>query len=217
MVEQAPASAHGSAAPVRRPGGRSARVRKAVLTATLEELADAGYGGLSMGSIARRAGVHKTTVYRRWPTRELLIEDALVERSDALTPLPDTGSLREDLVRFGLSMIASISDPQYRAIIRAVAADPDGGGPLSVAARRFWEDRLTQAQQLVQRGIDRGHLPPTTDPIVMIEALVGPLYFRLLITRQPLEPRFVELLVDQLLDPERSPPADGQLPGSTLI
>lgn len=189
-----------------RPGGRSARVRARVLEATLEELVEAGYGALSVESIARRAGVHKTTVYRRWPTRESLIKDALVERSEVVAPLPDTGSLREDLERFGAGMVAGITDPQYRAIIRAVAADPDAAGPLSVAARDFWDERLTQARTLIQRGIARGELPPTTDPIVMIEGLVGPLYFRLLITRQPLEPRFVELLVDQLLGPAISSP-----------
>jgi AcrR family transcriptional regulator len=193
--------------PHRRPGGRNARVRKAILEATLKELAVTGYGRMSFEAIAARAGAHKTTLYRNWPTREALIKDALVARSEHVAPIPDTGSLREDLIRFGVSMIASITDPEYRAIIRAVASETDTGGALSVAARQFWEERLGQARSLIERGISRGELTADTDPTSMIEGLLGPLYLRLLITRQRLDRRFVERLVDQLLGPSSRDPA----------
>src|SRR5688572_33420223 len=82
-----------------RPGGRSARVRSAVLEATLELLAERGYDGAEVPEVARRAGVHPTTVYRRWGTKSRLVGEALLERSRPLTPTPDTGSLRPDLGR----------------------------------------------------------------------------------------------------------------------
>src|SRR5580658_8453688 len=75
----------------RRPGGRSARNRAAVLDAAVELLAEASYDDLSMENIAARAGVHKTTVYRRWPTKADLVADAIRARSQAVVPLPDTG------------------------------------------------------------------------------------------------------------------------------
>ena len=84
----------------RRPGGRSARIRQAVLDAAFAELGEKGYGGLSIEAVALRSGVAKTTVYRRWPTRDELVADALDSRSDRNEPVPDTGSLRGDLKEF---------------------------------------------------------------------------------------------------------------------
>src|SRR5258706_13042053 len=77
----------------RRPGGRSARVRQAVLDAAFAELGEKGYGGLSIEAVALRSGGAKTTVYRRWPTRDELVADALDSRSDRYEPVPGTGSL----------------------------------------------------------------------------------------------------------------------------
>src|SRR2546430_14023842 len=81
----------------RRPGGRSARVRQAVLDAAFAELGEKGYGGLSIEAVAQRSGGAKTTVYRRWPPRDELAGDALDRRSDRYEPVPDTGSLRGDV------------------------------------------------------------------------------------------------------------------------
>src|SRR5438445_13559594 len=78
----------------RRPGGRSARVRQAVLDAAFAELGEKGYGGLSIEAVAQRSGVAKTTVYRRWPTRDELVDDALDSRSDRYEPVQDQVSLR---------------------------------------------------------------------------------------------------------------------------
>src|SRR5215470_12513669 len=82
----------------RRPGGRSARVQVAVFEATLQLLEERGYEGLSMASIAERAGVHETSLYRRWKTKEQLILEALDRRMAQEIPAPDTGTLRSDLV-----------------------------------------------------------------------------------------------------------------------
>src|SRR5690349_18554003 len=83
--------------PGRRPGGRTARVREAVLDATLAELAGRGYAGLTVEGVAARSGVHKTTVYRRWGGVEGLIADALDRGSRLPWPVPDTGTVRGDL------------------------------------------------------------------------------------------------------------------------
>src|SRR6266511_5046821 len=87
-----------SPTPARRPGGRSARVRSDAIAATLAELAERGYAALSLESIARRAGVHKTTLYRRWGTREELVLEAMLARAGEHISVPDTGSLRGDLL-----------------------------------------------------------------------------------------------------------------------
>jgi AcrR family transcriptional regulator len=193
----------------RRPGGRSARVRAAVLGATLDELAAAGHANLSFEEIARRAGVHKTTIYRNWRSREELVREALLARSEVTVPVPDTGSLRDDLMEFARAIVANITEPEYEAIVRAVASEARTEGALGQAAQEFWRERLRLLRVIVLRGIDRGELASTVDPNVLLETLLGPLYLRLLITREPLDEAFLQLVVDQLigrsLTPGRAP------------
>src|SRR5579863_7338677 len=84
--------------PVRRPGGRSARVRARVLEATLDELVESGYAGMTVQGVAARAGVNKTSLYRRWGSKGGLLADALLSSSSDLTDPADTGNLRQDLL-----------------------------------------------------------------------------------------------------------------------
>src|ERR1700753_276558 len=84
----------------RRPGGRSARVRQAVLEATVGVVAAGGADAVNIGEIARRAGVHDSSIYPRWPTKEHLIFDALLDYNRERLPVPDTGNLRDDLVAY---------------------------------------------------------------------------------------------------------------------
>ena len=187
------------AEPRRRPGGRSARVRAAVLRATLDELAAVGYGNLSFESVAHRAGVHKTTLYRHWPGREALVREALLARSEVTVPIPDTGSLRTDLITFAEAVVANITAPDYAAIVRAVASDARTEGALGDASRGFWRERFQLARIIVLRGVERGEIRADVDPNLLLESLVGPLYLRLLITREPLDDAFIEMLVTQLI------------------
>src|SRR5580658_6994043 len=80
-----------------RTGGRSARIVADVLRATAEELARVGYTALRMEDVARAAGVNKTTVYRRWPTKVQLVTETMRREHEQRVVAPDTGSVREDL------------------------------------------------------------------------------------------------------------------------
>ena len=174
-------------------------MRSSVLNATLDELAVFGYRDLSFESVAHRAGVHKTTLYRHWPNRESLVREALLARSEVTVPIPDTGSLREDLIAFARSVVANITAPDYEAIVRAVASDARTEGALGDASRGFWRERFHLARIIVLRGIERGEIRSDVDPNLLLESLVGPLYLRLLITREPLDDAFVESLATQLI------------------
>src|SRR6266496_3740796 len=92
--------------PRKRPGGRSARDRTAVLRAALEELIAVGYPSFSVEGVAERAGVHKTTLYRRWRNRENLLLEAMLEHGRENVPIPDTGSLRSDLLAYAKAIVA---------------------------------------------------------------------------------------------------------------
>jgi AcrR family transcriptional regulator len=99
-------------------------VHAAVLHAAFDELGEKGFGGFSMEAVARKSGVHKTTLYRRWPTREALVIDALDSSSDRHSPIPSTGSLRQDLRMFGHDVFTKLSSPHGKAMLKK----PGGGG-----------------------------------------------------------------------------------------
>ena len=181
-----------------RTGGRSARVREAVLHATVEVVAEAGYAGLSFEEVARRSGVHKTTVYRRWPTTAALVLDALLERSAESVPVPDTGSVREDLRRFVRAIAANITSPLGAALVATLTGEP-ADEAVDALVHEFWRARFALAGEIVQRGIERGELRADVDPDLVVELLVAPLYLRLLVTREPVTRRYADRVVDLAL------------------
>ncbi len=188
------------AEPKPRPGGRSARVREAVLNAAFAELGEKGYAGFNMEAVARRSGVHKTTVYRRWPTREALVMDALDSRSDRYTPIPVTGSLRGDLRAFGEEVFAKLSSPHGRAMLKSLVAAVDESPEILEKVRSFWRERLDVGGAVLARGISRGELPPDTDADLAIESFLGPIYLRVLLSGYPVNGDVLERLVDLLID-----------------
>jgi AcrR family transcriptional regulator len=179
-----------------RPGGRSARVRAAVIAATLAELVDRGYSGVSLDGVATRAAVHKTTVYRRWRTKEVLVLDAMLEQASQTVAVPDTGSLRGDLLELARRSATIQTSPAGEAVVRAVAGEAPGNPQLAAASRQFWTERLDLDRTILQRARDRGEIGAKAQHRPVIEALLGPLYFRLLVTGEPLDKDFIEGVVN---------------------
>ncbi|WP_327681444.1 TetR/AcrR family transcriptional regulator [Kitasatospora sp. NBC_00458] len=183
----------------RRPGGRAARVRQAVLTAAMEVLAEEGVARLSIAAVAARAGVNETTVYRRWGTREKLVLDAMLAGSDEGIPVPDTGAVRTDLAAFARALADYLATPTGRAVARAAALSSDDPG-LAEAWQTFWQSRLDQAGAIVNRAVERGELPPETETALALELLCSPIQTRALLGHRPIEPDLPERLADLVLD-----------------
>jgi AcrR family transcriptional regulator len=170
-----------------------------VLTATTDELADRGLANLSLDSVARRAGVHKSTIYRRWGTRDRLILELLREQAAVTVPVPDTGSLRQDLIELARAAVANAASPVVEPIIRAVISELPHDTAVADTARQFWEERMSLDGEIIKRAIARGEIAPNTDPRAAIEAILGPLQLRLLITGEPANERTITNIVDLLL------------------
>lgn len=168
-----------------RPGGRNARVRAAVIAAAAAELAEAGYAGMSLESIARRAGVNRTTLYRRWGNREALILDLMLEHAAKVVPVPDTGNLRDDLLEFAIAAVANAATPAVGQILRAAIASASRDPAIAETCARFWDQRMALDGQIVARAFTRGELCRDVAPREVIEAVLGPLHMRLLISGTP--------------------------------
>jgi AcrR family transcriptional regulator len=189
-----------------RPGGRSARVRSAVLQATLELLAKHGYDGTELPEIARRAGVHPTTVYRRWGTKSQLVGEALLERSRPLSPTPDTGSLRTDLARLLVDGAGLVRTPAVRALFEVLlAGSADPSTDVAAARDRFWAAHLDESRGIVERAVERSELPTGTDPAALVDLVIGPALLRLVLMGQHLEPADVTRIVDRAIAALQAP------------
>lgn len=167
-----------------RPGGRSARVVEATLASAREIMAEGGLEGFTIPAVAAHAGVNPTSIYRRWSTREALAVAAWLDHAQNELPLPDTGALQSDLAAFASALRTMLETPQSRAVLRLLAAaDPALEGP----RKDFWSARFADASRLVERAAARGEITAGTDPGLLIELMVAPLYMRLLATGAPLE------------------------------
>lgn len=182
-----------------RPGGRSARVRDAVVEAVRAELLEGGYGSLTHGAVAKRAGVDRATVYRRWPTRARLVMDGLVGLAEAAVDLPDTGSIEEDLRRLARSVSGLLGDPSVIRLVLAFSAAQGDAPELREIGVEFWNVRLAAGSGIVVAAAERGEIEPVDDPTVVIEMLLAPLYFRALHDGRPIDEEFVEATVARTL------------------
>ncbi len=170
-----------------RPGGRTARTRAAVLDAALEELSSRGYDQVSVEAIAHRAGVHKTTLYRRWGGKEHLIADAIETAAADRIDVPDSGDVGQDLRALARAVQAVLTSREGAAVVRALVSGAPDAAEVQRIIRRFWAARVAHVgQPIVSRAIERGQLPMETDPAELIRYVAAPLYYRLLITADPL-------------------------------
>ena len=129
-----------------RPGGRSARVRSAVLAAAKAELVASGYDAFSVSRVARSARVQKTTIYRRWRTPQQLIMDVVLATAGEAIPIPDTGDLTSDLIRLIEQASVFLRSPAGRAF--AIIGVQDGR-ELVAGQRGYWKRRLLASRSFL--------------------------------------------------------------------
>jgi AcrR family transcriptional regulator len=172
----------------RRPGGRSADVRSRVLAAVAALLAEQGVAGLSVDAVAERAGVHRTSVYRRWRDVGGLLADSF-GTDDDWTP-PDTGTLLGDLTALNREVFDGLT--ARPAVVPALIAASFHHPRAAAALTAFWQDRYRRCAVVVTRAVARGEAPPGTDPHRVLVAASAPLYHRVVLLRETVPPGLAE-------------------------
>ena len=194
----------------RRGRPRSAEADAAIVAAATELLLRQGYGGLSMEEVAERAAVAKTTLYRRWPTKDHLAV-AVVARLQEDDEITDTGDIRKDLTDYMEKVAGGLN--RMRAAGRRPGEDSTSAGTVAelVAASgrhddiaelrsRLYARRNALARELIERARRRGDLRADLDSEVLLDQLAGALYYRVLITGTPVDRAYAERLVAAALD-----------------
>jgi AcrR family transcriptional regulator len=153
---------------------RGEAVRQAVLAAALAELAERGYAAFVVENVAARAGVHKTTVYRRWPDRETLLTDAVLEQAVGDFEVPDTGDIDADLRVWVQNLAAWLTGPAGAPLVSMLRSDASRLPAVVEAKIRFFAARATVMAQRLGSAINRGQLPTGTDPLAFLATPVAP-------------------------------------------
>ncbi len=178
-----------------RPGGRSARVRRSVFEAALAVMVEEGPLSLTMDSVAARAGVHKTTLYRRWGSVDGLLREALEDYDEVSIQqraLPDAGSFENDLREVARMFGAYLDQPITKAVLRMIIVEWPKDPDLADWAANFWLSRSKPFELVIDRAVARGELDLDTHAAEIAEPLVGPMLLRALITGFPLDDEFLE-------------------------
>jgi AcrR family transcriptional regulator len=180
--------------------GRSEEARMAVLEAADDLLVERGFAGVTIEGIADRAQVAKQTIYRWWTSKTDILFDALAEDAAAYFTAYDGDDLGDYLRHHLRQLAVFLGDTDAGAVCRALAgqAQHDPG----VAARfhaEFVKLQRDRDRAPFRRAQSRGELPDAMDIDLAVDQLVGPIYYRVLITGQPVPPEFTDALVDQYL------------------
>ena len=183
----------------RRPGRpRSARLDDALLEAGLAVILEHGYHGATFTEIARRTASGTPAIYRRWPTKAALAID-IVEQVSEQEPIPDTGSIRDDLVSFMTLRLRTWTTPVFRQLLLPVLVEGRTGGALAAEVEeRFLGYRRPLAAR-IRRSVDTGELRADTKPGQLIDILMGSIVMPLLFFQDPPAVDEAGKIVDQVL------------------
>ncbi|GGY48314.1 TetR/AcrR family transcriptional regulator [Streptomyces djakartensis] len=186
---------------------RSAAADAAILAATREALVDLGWSKLTLGDVATRAGVAKTTLYRRWAGKNELVVDAVAELFDELE-LPDSGSLAADIEGVVLQFAAILARPEAKSGLMAVVAESTRDEALRARIRESVVDR--QKRLVVEgraRAQARGELPPEPDPShpartvdLIFDVIAGAVVHRALVSAEPVDTTWARSFTALLID-----------------
>lgn len=177
---------------------RARRSRATVLGVAAELMIERGFAGASIDEITRRSGVAKTTIYRHWPTRGDLLRDAC---SSIGTPLevPDTGSFKGDVMALIASLAHLLRTAKWSSVLPSVIDAAERDAHVAAMYSRLQAGYSSPLQLIIQRAMQRGELPKTTDAALLVAALTGPLFYRRWFSREPLTSAFAKQIVRLVL------------------
>jgi AcrR family transcriptional regulator len=193
-----PRRSEGARAPGR---PRDERHDRAILRAALAILREEGYRGLTIEGVAARANVGRPTIYRRWASKPALVVAALVRSSRLALPVPDTGSLRGDLIEVQRHQVELMNSPDNRRVTAGLVADLAADPELAETyVTDYLAPRRAAVWEVLQRGVARGEIRADADLAFAYDLLVGPLFMRTVVWGQQLAPDAAEHTADVILE-----------------
>ncbi len=172
---------------------RGKTVERNILRATIETIIERRTMAVTIEEIAARAQVDRTTIYRRFPTREELVLAAVLAHASESVPVPDTGTLETDLLQLCQSVRTALESPIGRVLLVATRSGTDEN--LDTMRTSFWHERLEIAGSIIDRAITRGDIKQVKSAEDLIEQLVAPIHFRAIELNRLVDDEYLSALV----------------------
>ncbi|WP_237710930.1 TetR/AcrR family transcriptional regulator [Saccharopolyspora spinosa] len=176
------------------------------MEAVLDELAEKGYGRLSMDAVARRSGASKSALYRRWPSKQEMAVDVVSRLSLLLAEFANTGSLRDDVRSVFEAVIQWLDDPRLGRILPDLVAEAHRNETLAEALRTHIDaPRRIRAEAILERAIERGELAPAINRELVLDLFGAQIFWRLSVRRMPVTSDYLDDLTDFALTAMKNP------------
>ncbi len=172
-------------------------VTKAITEAVFAEWAEHGYARLSMEAVAKRAGVGKSALYRRWPSKQEMAMAVASEFSVARAEIPDTGSLRGDLRQALDELLEWLTDPRFARVLPDLVAEAARNPELSGFVKSMiGAPRREHSAVMLRRAVERGELRADVDLDLVQDLIASPIYWRVSVRGFEVEPGYLDKLTD---------------------
>lgn len=174
---------------------RNLETQKAILTAAYDLLLETDFETVTVEKIAERAKVSKATIYKWWPNKAAVVMDSFLSAASARLPVPDTGSVMDDIV-IQVNNLAKFLTSREGKVINELIAEGQFDLKLAEEYRvRYFYPRRLDSHHILERGVERGELRKDLDIELSIDLIYGPLFYRLLITGEKLDEYFIRTLI----------------------
>lgn len=174
---------------------RSVETQKSILSASYDLLLEYGFGSVTVEKIAERAGVSKATIYKWWTNKAAVVMDGFLAAATARLPVPDTGSVFNDILIHATSLARFLTSQEGKIIKELIGEGQFDSGLAEAYRTRYFNPRRLEARQLLERGVQRGELRENLDLDLIIDLIYGPIFYRLLVIGGNLDDNYVERLV----------------------
>lgn len=179
---------------------RNERLHKAILKTAFDLVLEVGFREVSIESIAAKAGVGKTTIYRRWPNKAAVVMDAFMTRVGSETLFPRADTLT-DSIRLQMRTMAKAFRGRDGALVKALLAEAQFDAELATAFRERWTlPRRKMALAVFHEAVRRGVMRPDIDLEATIDLLYAPMYYRLQMGTGPLSDAYIDGIFDQAME-----------------
>lgn len=179
---------------------RNVETQNAILTAAYELLLEHGFAAVTIEKIAERAQVSKATIYKWWPNKGAVIMDGYMHEATARLPVPDTGSVFEDIQLHASNLARFLTSREGKVITEIIGEGQSDPGLAVEYQTRYIQPRRREAWGIIEKGVERGELKSDCDIALCIDLVYGSIFYRMLVSGEPMEDGYVNRVVTSLFD-----------------
>ena len=177
---------------------RVRRSKQAVLTATFRLLSETGLTGVSIDAVSRLSGVAKTTIYRHWPSRSALVLDAC-SKLRPKSELTDTGNFKDDLMALALNLADRLRTARWATVLPSIIDAAERDPELADLHAKLHAEMTTGFRSVIERARQKGELSHARGTTEVVALIMGPLFYRRWLSREPLDEAFVKRVVENAI------------------